>query len=63
LAAGCSVTVPADQHVHVFVPVGSGDLEGAGLLSTGDAVRLTDADARVFTAGPEGAELSVWATA
>jgi hypothetical protein len=49
--------------VHVFVPVGSGDLEDTGMLNTGDAARLTDAGARTFTAGPEGAELLVWVTA
>jgi len=63
LQPGTSATVPADAHVHVFVATGSGALDGAGALSTGDAVRLTDAGERVFTAGPEGAELSVWATA
>jgi redox-sensitive bicupin YhaK (pirin superfamily) len=62
LAAGASVTVPPSVHQHVFVPVGSGDLDGSGLLATGDAARLTDEGSPVFTAGPEGAELLVWAT-
>jgi redox-sensitive bicupin YhaK (pirin superfamily) len=63
LQPGASVTIPDDPHVHVFVAVGSGTLDGAGNLGTGDAVRLTLAGERVFTSGPEGAELSVWATA
>ena len=62
LAAGATVTVPGAKNTHVFVPVGSGDLAGAGVLATGDAARLTDVDSPVFTAGPEGAELLVWAT-
>jgi len=63
LQPGETVHVPKDHHVHVFVATGSGSLDGAGDLATGDAVRLTDAGPLVFTAGPEGAELSVWATA
>ena len=63
LQAGEEVTIPLAPHVHLFVAVGSGLLESAGELATGDAVRLTDSEALVFTAGSEGAELSVWATA
>ena len=63
LTVGATVTVPDDRHVHVFVPIGSGDLDGAGRLDTGDAVRLTAAGERRFTAGASGAELLVWATA
>jgi redox-sensitive bicupin YhaK (pirin superfamily) len=63
LSPGASVVVPASAHAHVFVPVGSGDLEGAGTLNTGDAARLTDDGTHSFTAGPEGAELLVWETA
>jgi len=62
LAAGDSATVPDATHTHVFVPVGSGELDGAGPLATGDAARLTDGGSPVFTAGPEGAELLIWAT-
>jgi len=62
LAAGSSVTVPSAVHHHVFVPVGSGELAGSGEMATGDAARLTDEGSPVFTAGPEGAELLVWAT-
>ncbi|MFZ4720010.1 MAG: pirin family protein [Ilumatobacteraceae bacterium] len=62
LAAGTSAQVPAAPFVHVFVALGSGTLEAAGDLAQGDAVRLTDSGELRFTAGPEGAELLVWAT-
>ncbi|WP_420453053.1 pirin family protein [Ilumatobacter sp.] len=57
------VALPDDRHVHVFVPVGSVELEGAGTLATGDAARLTAAGDLALTAGDEGAEVLVWATA
>lgn len=63
LSAGDSVTLPDDPHVHVFVALGSGDLHGHGTLGTGDAARLTAAGPLDFTAGDEGTELLVWATA
>ena len=68
LAAGETVTVPDDHHVHVFVPVGSADLVGSDLddarrLGTGDAVRLTDAGSLDLIAGDSGAEVLIWATA
>jgi redox-sensitive bicupin YhaK (pirin superfamily) len=63
LRAGETVAVPDDRHVHVFVPVGTAELERAGALDTGDAVRLTAAGSLQLTAGPEGAEVLVWATA
>ena len=63
LRAGETVTVPDDRHVHVFVPIGSAELEGAGALGTGDAARLTGAGSLRLTAGPDGAEVLVWATA
>jgi redox-sensitive bicupin YhaK (pirin superfamily) len=62
LQPGEHVVVPADRHVHVFVAVGSGNLDG-NELGTGDAARLTDAGPVGFTAGEAGAELLVWATA
>jgi len=55
--------VPDDRHVHVFVPRGSATLEGAGALSSGDAVRLTGAGSPLLTAGHDGAEVLIWATA
>ena len=63
LGAGESVTVPDDRHVHVFVPVGSADLAGGGRLDTGDAARLTKAGTPLLTAGDDGAEVLIWATA
>jgi quercetin 2,3-dioxygenase len=63
LAAGTTVTLPIDRHVHVFVALGAGEMDGVGMLDTGDAVRMTDPEPLRFTAGSEGAELLVWATA
>jgi quercetin 2,3-dioxygenase len=63
LDAGGRVDVPDDRHAHVFVARGSGDLESGGKLGTGDAARLTDANGLTFTAGPDGAEVLIWATA
>jgi redox-sensitive bicupin YhaK (pirin superfamily) len=63
LTPGERVEVPDDHHVHVFVARGSATLEGAGPLATGDAVRLTGAGARSLTAGDQGSEVLIWATA
>jgi len=63
LEPGSTVTVPAAPHAHVFVPIGATDLEGAGRLETGDAARLTAAGELALTAGENGAEVLVWATA
>ena len=63
LSPGVEVVVPAAPHVHVFVAVGSAALDGAGALAAGDAVRLTDEGPHTLTAGPEGCEVLVWATA
>ncbi len=63
LAPSGSTEVPDGAHVHVFVAVGDADLEQAGPLQAGDAVRLTAAGQRRITAGAEGAEVIVWATA
>lgn len=64
LAADKQVDVPAGGHVHVYVARGQGEL-GDAVLLTGDAARLTDVtDAELtFTAGPDGAEVVIWATA
>jgi hypothetical protein len=62
LHPGETVDVPDARHVHVFVPRGSATLDGAGMLSTGDAVRLTGAGSPSLSAGPEGAEVLIWAT-
>jgi hypothetical protein len=63
LSAGERVVVPDDVHVHVYVARGGVDLEGAGPLGEGDAARLTAAGQLAATAGADGAELLVWATA
>jgi redox-sensitive bicupin YhaK (pirin superfamily) len=63
LHAGETVTIADDRHVHVFVAIGTAELEAAGPLETGDAVRLTDAGALELTAGADGAEVLIWATA
>jgi redox-sensitive bicupin YhaK (pirin superfamily) len=62
LDPGVEVTVPDAPHVHVFVAVGTAQLDG-DVLATGDAARLTDAGARTLAAGPVGSEVLVWATA
>ncbi|HWL45472.1 MAG TPA: pirin family protein [Ilumatobacter sp.] len=64
LAADKQVGVPAGGHVHVYVARGDGRL-GDEALTTGDAARLTDvADGDVtFTAGADGTEVVIWATA
>jgi redox-sensitive bicupin YhaK (pirin superfamily) len=53
------VTVPDAPFVHLFVARGSVDLEGAGLLHQGDAVRLTGAGGQTLTA-VDDAEVLVW---
>jgi redox-sensitive bicupin YhaK (pirin superfamily) len=63
LGSGEVVAVPDAPHTHVFVALGAADLEGAGPLTAGDAVRLTGAGAPRLTAGPDGAEVLIWATA
>jgi redox-sensitive bicupin YhaK (pirin superfamily) len=59
LQPGDSVEVPDAPYVHLFVPVGSVELEAAGPLAEGDAVRLTAAGARRVTAVTP-AEILVW---
>lgn len=63
LLPGARIDVPDDRHVHVFVARGAGTLEPGGPLGTGDAARLTDANGLGFTAGTDGAEVLIWATA
>jgi hypothetical protein len=63
LQPGEQVTVPDAPHVHLFVAVGAASLEGAGELAEGDAVRLTGAGDPDLVAGPQGAEVLIWATA
>lgn len=60
LQPGETVVVPDAAYGHVFVARGAVDLEGAGALVEGDAVRLTGAGSPHVTAGPDGAELLIW---
>jgi redox-sensitive bicupin YhaK (pirin superfamily) len=62
MKAGETVPVPDAPFVHVFVARGAASLEGAGALVAGDAVRLTGAGARPFTADAAGSEVLIWET-
>ena len=58
-----SVQVPDAPYVHLLIAKGGAELEGAGALHTGDAVRLTAAGARRLTADfGTGAEVLIWET-
>ncbi|HEU5033473.1 MAG TPA: pirin family protein [Mycobacteriales bacterium] len=59
LTAGQSVQLPDAPFLHLFVPRGSVDLEGAGRLESGDAVRFTGTGGQRVTA-TEPAEVLVW---
>lgn len=63
LKPGEVVSIPDGGHAHLFVPVGSAALEGAGELAEGDAVRLVGAGSPKLTAGADGAEVLAWVTA
>ena len=60
VAPGGAVTIPDAPFVHLFVADGSVELEGTGLLETGDAARITGGAGQRVTAGPAGAEVLVW---
>ncbi len=60
LRPGGVTTVPTAPLVNLFVARGSVDVEGAGLLSTGDTARITVGDGQRVVAGPDGAEVLVW---
>jgi redox-sensitive bicupin YhaK (pirin superfamily) len=62
LSPGQQATIPDAPFVHVFVARGSVALEGADVLETGDAARLTHAGARAVVAENEPAELVIWET-
>jgi quercetin 2,3-dioxygenase len=63
LKPGETVTVPDGQFVHLYVARGGANLENAGYLTRGDAVRLTAAGAPALTADPvAGAEVLIWQT-
>lgn len=59
LAAGQSAALPTAPYAHLFVARGSVDLEGAGTLAEGDAVRITGAEGQALTA-VDDAEVLVW---
>ncbi|MCW2721218.1 pirin-like bicupin family protein [Pseudonocardia sp.] len=60
LRPGASTTVPTATLVNLFVARGSVELEGAGVLGTGDTARITVGDGQRVVAGPDGAEVLVW---
>jgi redox-sensitive bicupin YhaK (pirin superfamily) len=57
---GETLEIATAPFVHLFVARGEVSLEGTGLLTTGDAARITAAESQRVTAGPEGAELLMW---
>ncbi len=59
LQPGQSVELPEAPYLHLFVAVGALSLEGAGALTSGDAVRLTATGGQRVTA-TEASELLVW---
>lgn len=63
LRAGQTASIPVAPHVHLFVALGSARLDDEQDLSEGDAVRFAAEGPHAVTAGPEGTEIIVWATA
>ncbi|HEX5018962.1 MAG TPA: pirin family protein [Actinomycetes bacterium] len=59
LDAGRSVQLPDAPFVHLYVARGAVELEGAGALEHGDAVRITASDGQKVTA-TQDAEILVW---
>jgi quercetin 2,3-dioxygenase len=57
---GGTVDVPGSPTAHVHVVRGAARLEGTGVLTAGDAARITGAGGQRLTAGPDGAEVLVW---
>lgn len=61
LKAGETVKVPEAPFAHVYVAKGSVELEAAGRLNAGDAVRLAGAGTPTLTADAKvGAEVLIW---
>jgi redox-sensitive bicupin YhaK (pirin superfamily) len=54
------LVLPDAPFLHLFVARGAVDLDGAGRLTAGDAVRLTGTPGLGLQADPEGAEVLVW---
>ena len=59
LQPGQTVELPEAPYLHLFVPRGTVNLEGAGNLATGDAVRFTATGGQKVTA-TEPAEILLW---
>ena len=59
LDAGGNVTLPDAPYLHLFVPRGNVELEDAGAINEGDAVRLTGVGGQRVTA-TDNAEILVW---
>jgi hypothetical protein len=59
LAAAESIELPAAPYLHLFIATGSVELEGAGDLVAGDAVRFTATGGQRVTA-TSPAEILVW---
>jgi redox-sensitive bicupin YhaK (pirin superfamily) len=59
LRTGQRVELPSAPFVHLFVAKGALELEGAGELTSGDAVRLTNAGGEALLA-TQPAEVLVW---
>jgi redox-sensitive bicupin YhaK (pirin superfamily) len=53
------VEIPEAPYLHLFVPRGSIEVEGAGVLRSGDAVRFTGTGGQQITA-VEAAEVLIW---
>jgi quercetin 2,3-dioxygenase len=61
LKPGEAVQVPDAPYAHIFVARGAVQLEGAGLLNSGDAVRVAAAGSPRLTAdAASGAEVLIW---
>jgi quercetin 2,3-dioxygenase len=60
LAPAQTVQLPAAPRVHIYVARGTVELEGAGALASGDAVRGTETDGQRLTAVGGPAEVLVW---
>ena len=60
LGADETVVLPDVRFAHLFVPKGTVSVNGSTLL-TSDAARLSGAGSIDVVAGPEGAEILVWA--
>jgi redox-sensitive bicupin YhaK (pirin superfamily) len=60
LAPGQEVVLPEAPYLHLFVPRGTVELEGAGSLDEGDAVRFTATGGNRVTGTGDGAEILVW---